>query len=236
MFRLKSIIIISAVVVAAGSASAQQYSEAENAAHRKIYHEVVAERDAGNLLVAETRAKSLYRSRPGDPYVRRLLVDIQNRRRALRQTPQWQRTLQQIIIPEVNIEGASLAEVLDYIRVKAAAGSGGRGAPSFVVRSKEAGEREITLKLKNVPLAEVLRYAGELGDVRFSYEKYAIVAKDTRRVVAKSSDTTKPVDPPVAPAAPSDPPVIRADDEQFPGVLNFRTPSVASFAGESWRG
>ncbi len=165
-----------------------------------------------------------------------MVVGIQNRRRELRQTPQWQRALQQIIVPEVNIEGASLAEVLDYIRVKAEEGSGGRGAPSFIVRSKEAGEREITLKLKNVPLGEVLRYAGELGDVRFSYEKYAIVANDTRRAVAKSEEPVKPVSPPVAPEAPGDPPVIRADDEQFPGVLNFRTPSVASFAGESWRG
>jgi hypothetical protein len=232
MFRLKSIIIISAAVVAVGSLSAQQYTAEESAAHRKTYHQAIAERDAGKLVAAETRAKSLLRMRPGDPYVRRLVVDIQNRRRELRQTPQWQRALQQIIVPEVNIEGASLAEVLDYIRVKAEEGSGGRGAPSFVVRSKEAGEREITLKLKNVPLSEVLRYAGDLGDVRFSYEKYAIVANDTRRAVAKSEESAKPTKPEAA----ADPPAIRADDEQFPGVLNFRAPSVASYTGESWRG
>ncbi len=223
----KTIAAVATLFLFAGLAPAQQYTREQIAAHKKLYHEAVAERDAGRLAAAELKARQLARARPGDPYVRRLLVQIQNQRRELRERPQWERLLQTIIVPKVEIDGASLAEVLEYVRAKAEAGSGGRGAPSFVVRGEGAGGREVTLSLRNVPLSEVLRYAGELSDVRFTYEKYAIVANDLRPALARGPEPA----PPAAPDGPAAPEAPDAEGGEFPGVLNFRAPSVASSAG-----
>ena len=77
------------------------------------------------------------------------------------------------------------------------------------------GDRPVSLKLRGVPLSEVLRYAGEIADVRFSYERYAIVGHDMRPEVAKKQPEPKTTD---------EPHEMEAAPETYPGVLSFKEP------------
>jgi hypothetical protein len=44
-------------------------------------------------------------------------------------------------------------------------------------------EKKFTLSLQNVPFTEVLRYIGELTNVQFSYDRFAITVKPKTTVV-----------------------------------------------------
>ena len=213
---LKTIsIALAASAFAASPAVAQQYSKEQLAAQRKLYLQAVEEVKTGQLAAAETKARQLIRLRPRDPYVRRLLTQVQAERREIRLKAPWQRALESVVVPLIEVDDATLDEVLDYIRSKAIEATGNpAAAPSFVVRGSAAGDRPVTLKLRGVPLSEVLRYAGEMTDVRFSYERYAIVGHDMRPEIAKKTE----------PEAAGEPRGMEAAPDTHPGVLSFRVP------------
>jgi len=213
---LKTIsIALAASAFAASPAIAQQYSKEQLAAQRKLYLQAVEEVKTGQLAAAETKARQLIRLRPRDPYVRRLLTQVQTMRREIQSKSQWQLALERVVVPLIEVDDATLDEVLEYIRSKAVEATGNAAAaPSFVVRGSSAGDRPVSLKLRSVPLSEVLRYAGEIAGVRFTYERYAIVGHDTRPAVAKKPE----------PKATDGPRELEAASDTHPAVLSFRVP------------
>lgn len=89
-----------------------------------------------------------------------------------------QAALTQVILPRVDLREASLVDVLDFLRQKGNQIAEGRVAINFVTQLDDTQKMaKITLSLQNVPFTEALRYVGELGNVQFSYEKYAITVR-----------------------------------------------------------
>src|SRR5205823_2198277 len=83
-----------------------------------------------------------------------------------------------LIMEKVDLREASLAEALDFLKQKAATVSGGKVAVNFVLQVDEQTQaKKVTLTLQKVPFTEVLRYVGDLAEVQFKFEQYAIVVK-----------------------------------------------------------
>ena len=103
-----------------------------------------------------------------------------------------EKALKGITMPQVKFSDASLSEVLEYLRQKGNAAGQGKLALNFVMQMDEAAKaRKVTLALQNVPLTEVLRYLGQLAEVDFVYEPFAIVVKPKVKGAAPgTADTT----------------------------------------------
>ena len=89
-----------------------------------------------------------------------------------------QEALKKLIMEKVEFREASLAEALDFLKQKGNQLAGGKVAINFVLQlDEQAQARKVTITMQKVPFSEVLRYVGDLADVQFMYEQYAIVVK-----------------------------------------------------------
>jgi hypothetical protein len=66
---------------------------------------------------------------------------------------------------------------LEYLQRKAATASAGKIQPCFVVYPEMDVSKPLTLSLSGVPLAEALRYCGDLVGGEFVVDRYAISLK-----------------------------------------------------------
>jgi hypothetical protein len=83
-----------------------------------------------------------------------------------------------ITVAKVNFSDTSLTAVLDYLPKLATEEPG--APPLNIVRMfpKEYGDqKKITLQLSGVPMSTLLEYIAQLGGVKVSYEKAAVVVK-----------------------------------------------------------
>jgi hypothetical protein len=109
-----------------------------------------------------------------------------------------EKALSALIIPQIQFKEATLGSALDFMRRKAEELSGGKQPVNFVVQPgiDKAGTT-VTLSLREVPFTEALRYVGDLANVSFEYQKYAVVVKPKAggaSPATRPSEDTKPAD------------------------------------------
>ena len=98
-----------------------------------------------------------------------------------------------LVLEKVDLRDASLAEALEFLKQKAVQASGGKLTVNFVLQlDEQAQAKKVTLTMQKAPFFEVLRYVGELVEVQFKYEQYAIVVKPKSAQVPP----TVPAEPP----------------------------------------
>jgi hypothetical protein len=86
-----------------------------------------------------------------------------------------EKQLETVILPKVEFKEATLNSALDYLRQAVDKASGGKTSVNFVVGLPDDQKNApITLSLSKVPFTDVVRYIGELANVKFGYDKYAI--------------------------------------------------------------
>ena len=111
-----------------------------------------------------------------------------------------EKSLASLIIPKIEFKEATLGSALDFMKKKANEISGGKQAVNFVVQPgiDQAGT-PVTLNLRDIPFTEALRYVGELANISFEYQKYAVVVRPkgapvatTNKGPAESAPTTLP--------------------------------------------
>lgn len=119
-------------------------------------------------------------------------------------------------VPNVDFQGVTLNEVIEYLRVRVKdLDPSGKGI-DFVVNLPDAdASRLITLKLSNVPVEEVLRYATEAAGVTYRIEDYAVrivsLSENTATIISKTYRvppdfiSNAPVGDQAPAAAPADP-------------------------------
>lgn len=89
-----------------------------------------------------------------------------------------ERQLATVIIPQVDFKEATLSSALEFLRQQVTKVSGGKTTVNFVVQLPEAQANvPVTLSVRTIPMTEVLRYIGDLAQVKFEYEKYAVKVK-----------------------------------------------------------
>jgi hypothetical protein len=87
-----------------------------------------------------------------------------------------QRKLNQIVIPKLTFEEASIETVVAYLRQRSKEldADGGEGV-NIVLRLPDGEAPALTLDFDNIPLGEVIRYACQATNLRYRVEEYAVV-------------------------------------------------------------
>ena len=89
------------------------------------------------------------------------------------------RQLARVILPKVELKETTLGSALEYMQQQVAKASDGKTAISFVVKlpDEQVKTQPVTLALRNLPAIDALRYLGEVANITFEYDKYAVVVK-----------------------------------------------------------
>jgi hypothetical protein len=93
---------------------------------------------------------------------------------------------QNIILPSVEFNGATLKEAVEFFRVKSRANdSSGKGVN--IVLSSDAADStvKLTLSLKDVPLSEALRYTAELSMLELTADEVSLFLKKEEKAKTK---------------------------------------------------
>jgi hypothetical protein len=89
-------------------------------------------------------------------------------------SPLWKK-LNSIIIDSVEFEDEKPLAIFKYIRIRSkACDPAGKGV-NFVFKGLRKHKILITLKLKELPLAEVIKYVCLTGDLLYKVDRYAVV-------------------------------------------------------------
>jgi len=89
--------------------------------------------------------------------------------------------MNKIIFPTVQFQGATIDEAIEYLRVKSRdldtfTDNGGVKGVNIILRQGEApSNASISLDLKDVPMAEALRYVTELAQMKYKVEAHAVL-------------------------------------------------------------
>lgn len=166
-----SLLVLAALVsAAAGNDIGTLHSEAERAYLR------------GDLAAAKEKFGLILRLDPAHRtagfYMKRILADEKAQLAKLPPGAATQAALARVVLSKVDIKDATLAEALEFLRQKGNQAAEGRVAINFVQQLDDAAKAaKVTLTLNNAPYTEVLRYVGDLANVQFIYDTYAIVVK-----------------------------------------------------------
>ena len=83
--------------------------------------------------------------------------------------------LRTITFPKVEFDGATLAEVVELLRVRSRdLDPEGRGISFVLSVPPEARDKQVSLNLLNVPMEELLRYVSEMCGVAYKVDEHAV--------------------------------------------------------------
>ncbi len=99
--------------------------------------------------------------------------------------------LRSTMVPKVDFSGATLEEVIEYLRVRSRdLDPKGRGVDFVISLPEEVRNRVISLSLQEAPLEEVLRYAVEMAGAAYRVEDRAVtivsLSERSSQVITKS--------------------------------------------------
>jgi beta-lactamase regulating signal transducer with metallopeptidase domain len=104
--------------------------------------------------------------------------------------------LEKIVIPQIQFQGATVEECLEFLRVKSrsndtlTADPAKRGVSILYRPGETPSTAAITMDLKDVPLGEALRYVVNLAKLKMSIQPYAVIVGEN--VSAIDSDIPEP--------------------------------------------
>lgn len=143
---------------------------------------------AGRYDEAEARCIQILEQRPNDQLAKRLLGEIQEKRRQQNPSGDLRQKLEEIIIPEVNVREAAVADVIDTLQTEGQKRSVDKTPINFVWQApEEAKTAKVTLNLRRVPLADVLKYVTEIAGLRYRVDAHAVVIYKPMPVAPKES-------------------------------------------------
>jgi hypothetical protein len=130
----------------------------------------------GHYDEAETRCLKLLEQHPNNQTAKQLLGEIEEKKRHQDSPSGLQRQLEETIIPEVNVRDAAAGDVIDFLQTESQKRSGDKTPINFVWQAPEdAKTAKVTLNLRGVPLADILKYVTESAGLRYRVDPYAIV-------------------------------------------------------------
>jgi len=130
----------------------------------------------GRYDEAEARCMQMLQQNPSDPDARRLLAEIEDAKHKPHASPTLREALDEIIIPEVNFRGAGAADAIEVLQTESQKILGADNPINFVWQAPESFKiAKVTLDLRHVPLADVLKYVTESAGLRYRVDPYAVV-------------------------------------------------------------
>jgi len=135
--------------------------------------------------------------------------------------------LRTIVLPRVDLQGASLEEVVEFLRIRSRELDPQKRGVDFVLKvPQEDRNKPVSLSLKDVPLEEAIRYATEMTGTVYRMDEFAVTI--TSRTEQSTSLITRSYRVPpdfIQNAAATDPqaPAPGIDPFGQPGATNVAT-------------
>lgn len=127
---------------------------------------------SGDYAQAKLQFELILAEDPNNIVARNYLKMIMTAQKQGRTGSALQQQLRSVVIANVDFREATLEAALDFLRQQIEKTANLK--TSFVLQPGVDPARTVTLRLANVPVTEVLRYIGDLAQVRFSVDQYAI--------------------------------------------------------------
>lgn len=142
---------------------------------------------------AVTRCRQILEQNPGQPTVKELLLEIQAQRAQInRAVPgaQLKQELSGLIIAELNVRDAAVADVIEFLRDESRRLTAGKGEINFVWQVPPGQTLpKVTLNLRNVPMLDIIQYVTTLARLSYRVDARAVV------IYVSGPPSTFPVSP-----------------------------------------
>jgi hypothetical protein len=134
-------------------------------------------RQTGHYNEAEARCRRILRQKPDDPVIKRLLAEIQSERAQQQSlSASLRQKIDSLIVPEINVREASVSDVVNFLKEQAQALSADKASVNVIWEApEETKTAKVTLSLREVPLADALKYVTESVGLRYRVDAHAIV-------------------------------------------------------------
>ena len=190
----KKLLVVTSVLFLCGGF----FSTAGEQSIQQVYQDAIRAFNGGDMVSAKAGLERVVRADPRHSTARAYLARAEYQLKQSKNSgpSAMQRDLTTLIVPSVDFNDATLGSVIEFLPIKAAELSGDKIQPSIIFRGDKTflEQKKVTLKLSNMPMSEILRYVGEMTQVRFKYEQYAIVAMPLSDIPVASAgpETTTP--------------------------------------------
>ena len=125
---------------------------------------------------AEEQCNKILAQEPGQATIKQLLDEIQEKKRQQGSSSDVARKLDGTIIHELNVHDAAVTDVIELLRTESQKASKDKTPLNFVWQAPEESKTvKITLNLREIPLADALKYATEGAGLRYRADAHAIV-------------------------------------------------------------
>jgi hypothetical protein len=170
--------IVALVLCACASTTSTICAETDTRAEkaRNLYKMGMVAINEGNFNLAKTSFKEVLKIYPSHPQARRQLIHISTNRNSL-EIGRRKSALRKVIIPQVNLEKATIQEALEMLAVQVERESKKKIIPNFIVQDPTEGfkGRTVTLRLNRIPAETMLRYIVEQASGHIRFDNHAIV-------------------------------------------------------------
>ena len=125
---------------------------------------------------AEVRCQQILAQKPKESTVKQLLEEIQTKRRERNPSGSLRHKIDEMIVPEVNVRDAPVGDIIEFLREQSRTLSGDKIAVNLVWQAPEDSRTaKVTLNLRKVPFADVLKYVTESAGLRYRVDAHAVV-------------------------------------------------------------
>jgi hypothetical protein len=131
----------------------------------------------GDTATAKSKFTEVNRMDPKNPTAIGFLKQIAVQEAKTPLSPQTEKDLAALIVPQVQFREATLGSALDFLKKKVTELSSGKKSVNFVLSPGVDQDTKVTINLSNIPVTEVLRYVAELSSARVEYQKFAVMIK-----------------------------------------------------------
>lgn len=182
--------IVALVLGVSALATAESDKRVERA--RSLYQQGMIAMKEGKFNLAKTSFKEVLRIYPNHPQARRQLLYISSNRNAL-DIKRRKDALRKVIIPQVNLEKATVRESLDMLAIQVGRESKKKVTPNFIVQDPTGAFKNsrVTLRLNRIPAETLLRYIVDQAGGYIRYDNHAVVITPRKKAAApagKSGD------------------------------------------------
>lgn len=160
-----------------------------------LFLEAVMLNQAGLYEEAEQRCRKILSQLPNQPEVKRLLEEIEQKKRQKGKpdpAAELKKRLNSIVLPEVHFREAAITDVIEFLREESRKFSPDKTEINFVLMMPPGDPPKVTLTLRKIPLAEVLRYISILTGLQYQVDPHAVVFSPAPKLSLPQSDAKAP--------------------------------------------
>ncbi len=145
---------------------------------KEVYDEGVKHFESGDYVAALEDFETFLKHQPNYPYARNYAAQCRQKiQQGIKPKRDLEAELASIVIPSVEFNNTDLGLVFEFLTQKSEELSGGKVVANFIYKGSDDLKKRttISLKLRNAPFTDVVKYVGQLSGTAFTYEEFAVV-------------------------------------------------------------